>query len=180
MKKLLCVFVLLFTFCSACGYVPDNHQSDILPSSSVSDDPFVGGFTYEKENVFLEKEETPMIDNYYISYRHRDGSIERLVEYVEADASWRVVEDKLYFCPGDGLSVLSFSNKMVTAMVFPNEDPHYGVTGILDVEGEWLYCGGMKYVDPEDKSVASGPYIVDTRLYVKLDFSEFYEEDMDE
>ena len=48
------------------------------------------------------------------------------------------------------------------------------------MQGDWLYCGGMKYEEPEDKSAASGPYIVDTRLYVKLDFSEFYEEDIDE
>lgn len=179
MKTIVWLIVVLSLLCGGCGYEPDDNSDVILPSESYLDDPFVGGFTYNKADFFLEKEVTPMIDNYYISYRHKDGTIERLVDYVEANATWRVIDDKLYFSPGNGLSVLTLSDKSISAMVFPKEAPHYDVTNILDVQDQWLYCGGIKYKELEDEDALPGLHVVETRLFVKLDFSDFYEEDAD-
>lgn len=176
MNKLICYFIVLVILLSGCAEV----ETDVQPTTTVDPlatwDPFVGGFEYSADRIFLDALDGGEKIDYNISYRHKDESIEILEKDVSPDATWKLVDQRLYFVSWDNLYAKDLPDGELTHLEIDRQK-YMRISGILDMQDGQLLCGAQKWVKNTDPMVLGDQVQADTRIWVKLDFSEYYEDE---
>ncbi len=170
------IICLLFSGCTVAE--PGGVESAAVETTAdpiTTWDPFIGGFEYSAGRIFLQVIEGGEIPVYNIAYRHRDETIEVLEDMVSSYATWKLVGQRLYFVSGETLYAMDLPGG--EHCIFEVDSQEYpGILRILVMEGDWLLCGAEKWEKNTDPMVLGDRVRVDTRIWVKLDFSAYYED----
>ena len=177
MNKLICYMIALAVMLSGCAVTQTVEQPTTTVNPMATWDPFVGGFEYESERIFLQDVDGGEKIDYNIAYRHRDESVEILEADVSQYATWKLVDQKLYFVSGSTLYVKELPDGELSHLEMDHQK-YNGVLRILKLEDDMLLCGAEKWEKNTDPSCIADYVPVDTRIWVRLDFSEYYEDEM--
>ncbi len=166
---------LFFSGCSVAAPVStESTAADTTANPLETWNPFAGGFEYSAGRIFLDSVDAGEKIDYNISYRHKDETIEIIVADVSEYCTWKLVDQVLYFASWDGLYAKNLTDGIQTHLQLDRE-AYLGVFSVLEVKEDQLLCGAKKWVPTTDPVSITGKQDVDTRIWVKLDFSEYYE-----
>ena len=173
--SLVLVFVMLLSGCAVADVeMTENASVETTLDPMATWDPFVGGFEYVPGRIYLETVDNEEYIQYNIAYRHKDETVEILVEDVSRYSTWKLVDQRLYYVAWDGLYAKDLPDGLQSFLEIDHQQ-YVGVSSILDIQGDQLLCGAKKWVKNTDPAVSGAPTQADTQIWVKLDFSEYKE-----
>ena len=180
--KRIAMVALLCLLLNGCTYTKPNIETMDEQTENVQIsqwNPFVGSFEYDADRIFLQSVVYPEITEYNLAYKHRDGTVEVLVDNVSEDTTYRLINQRLFYIafgtlyardlPGGENCIFHIDSKKYTRVVT-----------ILDIQDGWLYCGAEKRQQTSDPTSLDGKILVGTRIFVSLDFEQYYEETFEE
>lgn len=172
MKKALCfswICLTCFLLLSSCY----NENSSTSNSEHFNDKAYV----YDESRFFMKTEEHQEANDYFICYRHPDGSVEEIIRMGLQNNPFYIVGDRLYFTQCGSLYSVDFTGKD-TQTLYDESDENISFDQIHRIEGGWLYCSGTKWTEiTGDPTALDGLHRVPVSTKVKADFSEFQEID---
>lgn len=178
MKRFVISAILISLLLCGCSFISAVPTDDTTLESTKDPietwNPFVGGFEYSAGRIFLQVIDGGEKPIYNIAYRHRDESVEVLEPDVSSYTTWKLVDQRLYFVSGETLYAMELPGGEHS--IFEIDRQAYpGVLSILDIDGDYLLCGAEKWEKNTDPLFLGDRVRVDTRIWVKLDFSEYHE-----